>query len=65
MEPVSLFVGLLAIVGTGSLTKVGENITDETMKLARSLWSIMRRKAPNTQIVRAISAGKVLILSKL
>jgi hypothetical protein len=58
MEPVSLIVGLLAIVGTGSLTKVGENITDETLKLARSLWSVLCRKAPNTQTVKAISAGE-------
>ncbi len=58
MEPVSLIVGLLVIVGTGSLTKVGENITDETLKLARSLWSVLSRKAPNTQTVKAISAGK-------
>lgn len=59
MEPVSsLIVGLLLIVGTGSLTKVGENITDETLKLARSLWSVLSRKAPNTQTVKAISAGE-------
>ena len=58
MEIVSLLVGLLVIVGTGSLTKVGENITDETVKLARSLWSVLSRKAPNTQTVRAIRAGK-------
>lgn len=58
MEPVSLLVGLLVIVGTGSLTKVGENITDETVKLARSLWSVLSHKAPNTQTVKAISAGK-------
>ena len=58
MEPVSLLVGLLVIVGTGSLTKVGENITDETLKLARSLWSVLSRKAPNTQTVKAISAGE-------
>ncbi len=36
MEPASLLVGLLVIVGTGSLTKIGENITDGTVKLARS-----------------------------
>ena len=58
MEPVSLLVGLLVIVGTGSLTKVGENITDETVKLARSLWSVLSHKAPNTQTVKAISAGQ-------
>jgi len=58
MEPVSLLMGLLVIVGTGSLTKVGENITDETVKLARSLWSILSRKAPDSQTARLIEAGK-------
>jgi hypothetical protein len=57
MEPVSLLVGLLLIVGTGSLTKVGENITDETVKLGRSLWSVLKRKVPDTATVKAISAG--------
>jgi hypothetical protein len=28
------------------------------VKLARSLWSVLSHKAPNTQTVRAISAGK-------
>ena len=59
MEPVSsLIVGLLVIVGTGSLTKVGENITDETVKLARSLWSVLSRKAPYAPTVKAISASQ-------
>ena len=56
MEPVSLLMGLLVIVGTGSLTKVGENITDETVKLARSLWSVLTRKAPDSQTARLIEA---------
>jgi hypothetical protein len=60
MEPVSLFVSLLVIVGTGSLTKVGENITDETMKLARSLWSVLSHKAPDSQTARLIEAGQDL-----
>ncbi len=58
MEPASLLVGLLVIVGTGSLTKIGENITDGTVKLARSLWSVLKQKAPDTATVKAISAGK-------
>lgn len=53
-----MLMGLLVIVGTGSLTKVGENITDETVKLARSLWSILSRKAPDSQTARLIEAGK-------
>ena len=55
MEPVSLLVGLLIAVGNGSLTKVGENITDATVKLAQSLLS---RKAPDSQTAKLISAGK-------
>ncbi|MFN5856301.1 MAG: hypothetical protein ACK456_10455 [Pseudanabaenaceae cyanobacterium] len=58
MEPVSLLVGLLLVVGTGSLTKVGENITDGTVKLARSWWSVLKQKAPDTATVKAISAGE-------
>jgi|GEM_PF-1164925 len=60
MEPVSLLVGLLVIVGTGSLTKVGENITDGTVKLARSLWSVLSHKAPDSQTARLIEAGQDL-----
>jgi hypothetical protein len=58
MEPASLLVGLLVIVGTGSLAKVGENITDGTVKLAQSVWSVLSRKVPNSQTVRAINAGE-------
>jgi hypothetical protein len=29
MEPVTLVLGLAAIIGTGALTKIGENITDK------------------------------------
>ena len=54
MEPVSLLVSLLVIVGSGSLTKVGENITDATVKLAQSLLS---RKAPDSQTAKLIAAG--------
>ena len=64
MEPVSLLVSWLVIVGTGSLTKVGENITDETVKLARSLWSVISRKVPNTSTVKAISAGQEIDYQK-
>ncbi|MFM7603279.1 MAG: hypothetical protein ACKO7R_19100 [Pseudanabaena sp.] len=55
MEPVSLLVGLLVIVGTGSLTKVGENITDGMVKLAQSLLS---RKAPDSQTAKLMAAGE-------
>jgi hypothetical protein len=54
----SVIVGFLITVGTGALTKVGENITDETVKLAQSLWQTLQRKLPNSQTVKAIRAGQ-------
>ena len=58
MDVVSLLISLLQIVGTGSLTKVGENITDGTVKLAQSAWSLLSRKAPDSQTTRLIEAGQ-------
>lgn len=58
MEPVSLLVGLAIAIGTGALSKVGENITDGTVNLSRSLWSILSRKAPDSQTARLIKAGQ-------
>ena len=58
MEPVSLLVSLVIAIGTGALSKVGENITDGTVNLSRSLWSILSRKAPDSQTARLIEAGK-------
>jgi hypothetical protein len=40
------------------LTKVGENITDKTEQLARSLWQTLQHKLPNSQTVKAIRAGQ-------
>ena len=58
MEPITLLLWLSTIVGTGSLTKVGENITDGTGNLAKTLWSILRRKAPDSQTVKLLAAGQ-------
>jgi hypothetical protein len=60
MEPVSLLVGLAIAVGTGALSKVGENIMDGTVNLSRSLWSILSRKAPDSQTARLIDAGQAI-----
>ncbi|MEI6064227.1 MAG: hypothetical protein WCQ26_06515 [Pseudanabaena sp. ELA748] len=60
MEPVSLLVGLAIAVGTGALSKVGENITDGTVNLSRSLWSVLSHKAPDSQTARLIEAGQDL-----
>ena len=59
MEPIAaVVIGILTIIGSGSLTKVGENITDGTGNLAKSLWAMLKRKAPNTQTVKLLAAGK-------
>jgi hypothetical protein len=58
MDPVSLLVGFLQIVGTSALTKVGENVTDETVKQAQSLCSTLLQKFPNSPILQAITAGQ-------
>lgn len=53
-----MLVGLALAIGTGALSKVGENITDGTINLSRSLWSILRHKAPDSQTARLIEAGQ-------
>lgn len=59
MEPITaIVIGILTIIGSGSLTKVGENITDGTGDLAKSLWAMLKRKAPETQTVRLLESGQ-------
>jgi DNA-binding NarL/FixJ family response regulator len=59
MEPITaVILGILTIIGSGSLTKVGENITDGTGNLAQKLWVMLKRKAPDTQTVRLLDAGQ-------
>jgi DNA-binding NarL/FixJ family response regulator len=61
MEPITaIVIGILTIIGSGSLTKVGENITDGTGDLAKSLWAMLKRKAPETQTVRLLESGQEL-----
>ena len=60
MEPISLLVGLAIAVGTGALSKVGENITDGTVNLSWSLWSVLSHKAPDSQTAILIEAGQDL-----
>ena len=57
MEPVSLLLGLAAIVGTGAVNKVGENITDLVSPKVRELFDLLRRKLPQSQTLQALAAG--------
>jgi hypothetical protein len=59
MEPITLTL-LLGIVGTGVLTKVGENITDELSPKVRELFGVIQRKLPQTKTAKAIAAGQDL-----
>ena len=57
MEPISLLLGLAAIVGTGAVNKVGENITDLVSPKVRELFDLLRRKLPQSQTLQALAAG--------
>ena len=57
MDPVSLLLGLAAIVGTGAVNKVGENITDVVSPKVRELFDLLRRKLPRSQTLQALAAG--------
>ena len=59
MEPIAaVVIGILTIIGSGSLTKVGENITDGTGNLAKSLWAMLKRKVPDTQTLKLLESGQ-------
>lgn len=48
MDPITILIAVAGIVATGSLTKIGENITDETLSQSKLLLSEMRKSAPKT-----------------
>jgi uncharacterized protein YqfA (UPF0365 family) len=57
METIAaVILGIITIIGSGSLTKVGENITDGTGDLAKKLLAMLKRKAPDTQTVKLLAA---------
>ena len=57
MEPIAaVVIGILTIIGSGSLAKVGENITDGTGNLAQKLLAMLKHKAPDTQTVKLLEA---------
>jgi hypothetical protein len=60
MGLVSLLWGLAQIVGTGALTKLGENIFDEASPKVRELVDVIQRKLPQTKTAKAIAAGQSL-----
>jgi hypothetical protein len=61
MEPVTLLLGLAAIVGTGALTKVGENITDAA---TQRFFDFLKRKAPDSATVKLLEAGESIDYGK-
>jgi hypothetical protein len=58
MEPLTLLIGLATIVGTGTLTKVGENIADGAVPKIKELFASIQRKLPHTQTVKSLAAGQ-------
>jgi hypothetical protein len=57
MEPVTVVLGLAAIIGTGALTKIGENITDKLTQHVENYREFLKRKAPNSNTVKALESG--------
>jgi hypothetical protein len=64
MEPVTLFLSLAAIVGTGALTKVGENIADAATKPTQRFLDFLKRKAPESSTVQLLEAGESIDYGK-
>jgi hypothetical protein len=64
MELVALIWGLAQIagpiVGTGILTKVGENILDAASPKVRELYDVLLNKLPESPTTKAIRAGQEL-----
>lgn len=60
MEPVTLLSGLAAIVGTGALTKVGENIIDKASPKISDFFGVIQSKLPGSKTAKALEAGQEL-----
>jgi hypothetical protein len=58
MEPITVVLGLAAIIGTGALTKIGENMTDRSPQAVDKLFSLLRQRLPQSRTVVMLQAGK-------
>jgi hypothetical protein len=69
MELVALVWGLAQIVGpivgTGALTKVGENLLDAASPKVRELYDVLLNKLPESPTTKAIKAGQELDYDRL
>jgi hypothetical protein len=65
MELVALVWGLAQIVGTGALTKVGENILDAAAPKVRELVGTIQQKLPQSPTAKALKAGQSLDYDRL
>lgn len=60
MDYTSFIIDLLTIVGTGTLAKIGENITDAFPTKISELVDLIQRKLPQSQTAKSLTAGKKL-----
>jgi hypothetical protein len=65
MELVALVWSLAQIVGTGALTKVGENLLDAASPKVRELYDVLLSKLPESPTTKAIKAGQELDYDQL
>lgn len=56
---------LAEIVGTGALTKVGENLLDAASPRVKELYGVLINKLPESPTTRAIEAGQALDYDRL
>lgn len=60
MEPITLLLGLAAIVGTGALTKVGENTLDAVSPKIQEFFGAIQSKLPGSKTAKSLEAGQEL-----
>jgi hypothetical protein len=60
MDSTSFVIDLLTIVGTGALTKIGENITDAFPTKISKLVDLIQCKLPLSQTAKSLAAGEEL-----
>jgi hypothetical protein len=64
MEPLTILIAVAGIVGTGALSKVGENMTDKVVFKSKQLLAAIKEKLPDTANALAKSEDEPLDYSQ-
>jgi NACHT domain len=60
MELITLVIGLISIINSGALTKVGEKIAEVTSIKILNLLDLIQTKSPQSQTAKSLAAGQEL-----